>query len=68
MGIKINQYTETKYDHVKCKAKYVTDQDYLLSVLMANYETDHSSNMSAATSYKLHVVCVPASGLRSIDL
>jgi hypothetical protein len=38
MAIKVNQYTETKYGHVKCEVKYVADQDYPSPAMIANYD------------------------------
>ena len=61
MAIKVNQYTDTKHDHVKCEVKYVVDQDYPSPVLMANYDADHSSGMSDATFYQTHASRAPAS-------
>ena len=32
MVIKVNQYMETKYDHLTCEVKYVTNRGYPLSI------------------------------------
>ena len=62
MAIKVNQYTKTKHDHVKCEVMYVTDQNYPPPVLMAAYENDLSRGMSDATFYQTHGSRLPATG------
>ena len=51
MAVKVNPYTDTQHDHIKCEVQYVVDQDYPSPALMADYNRDREQGISDATFY-----------------
>ena len=60
MAVKVNPYSDTQYDHIKCDVEFVVDQNYPSPALMADYEKDAERGISDATFYHQHSTRGPA--------
>ena len=54
MGVKVQPFQATQYNHIKCEVQYVVDQNCPPPVVMVNYEKDDQRGVPDTTFYHQH--------------